>query len=149
MHSRHHWEAGIEWKGENVCGWCGLDDKGITALRGSRPYLAQAGGERHLVGGVGASQAGSGLWTKDVRSRLEKLKLQYVGQLRKSPWCWKRLKAGGEGGDRGSDGWTVSQIQWTWIWASVRRWWKIQEPGVLLSMGSQRVRHNWATEQQQ
>ena len=34
------------------------------------------------------------------------------------------------------------------VWASPRRWWRTGEPGVLLSMGLQRVRHNWATEQQ-
>ena len=33
----------------------------------------------------------------------------------KRPWCWERLRAGGEGDDRGWDGWTVSPIQWTWV----------------------------------
>ena len=41
----------------------------------------------------------------------------------KRPWCWGRLKAGGEGDDRGWDGWMVSLTQWTWIWASSRSWW--------------------------
>ena len=39
----------------------------------------------------------------------------------KRPWCWERLKAGGEVGDRGWDGWMASPI-WTWVWASSRRW---------------------------
>ena len=39
-------------------------------------------------------------------------------------------------------------IQWTWVWASSRRWWRTGKPGVLQSMGSQRVGHNWVTEQQ-
>ena len=51
--------------------------------------------------------------------------------------CWERLKAGGEGDDRGWDGWMASLTQWTWVWAST---------GVLQSMGSQGVRHYWATE---
>ena len=58
-------------------------------------------------------------------------------------WCWERLKAGGEGDDRGWDGWMASPTQWTWVWASFRIWWWIGKPGVLQSMGLQRV---WATE---
>ena len=61
----------------------------------------------------------------------------------KRPWCWERLKAGGEGDNRGRDGWMASPIQWTWIWANSGRWWKTRKPGVLQSMGSQRVRQDW------
>ena len=39
-------------------------------------------------------------------------------------WCWKRLKAGEEGDDRGWDGWMASPSQWTWVWANSRRWWR-------------------------
>ena len=60
--------------------------------------------------------------------------------------CWERLKAGGEGDDRGWDGWMASPTQWTWVWASSRSWWWTRRPGVLQSVGSQRVRHDWATE---
>ena len=67
----------------------------------------------------------------------------------KKPWCWERLRAGGEGGDRGWDGWMPSPTQWTWVWASSGRWWRTGKPGVLQSIRSQRVGHNWATEQQQ
>ena len=38
----------------------------------------------------------------------------------KRPWCWERLKVGGEGNDRGWDGWMASPTQWTWVWASFR-----------------------------
>ena len=55
----------------------------------------------------------------------------------KRPWCWERQKTGGEGDDRGLDGWMASPIQWTWVWASSRRWWRTGKPGVLQSMGSQ------------
>ena len=64
----------------------------------------------------------------------------------KRPWCWERLKAGGEGNDRGWDGWMASLTQWTWVWASSRSWWWTGKPGMLQSMGSQRVRHDWVTE---
>ena len=56
------------------------------------------------------------------------------------------LKAGGEGDDRGWDSWMASATQWAWIWTSSWSWWWIGKSGVLQSMGSQRVGHNWATE---
>ena len=36
----------------------------------------------------------------------------------KRPWCWERLKARGEGDDRGWDGWISSLTQWTWVWTT-------------------------------
>ena len=63
----------------------------------------------------------------------------------KRPWCWERLKAGGEGDDRGWDGWMPSPSQWTWVWVNWSWWWT-GRPGVLESMGSQRVGHDWSTE---
>ena len=62
------------------------------------------------------------------------------------PWWWERLKAGGEGDNRGWDGWMASRTQWTWVWASSTSSWWTGKPGVLQSMGSQRVGHYWATE---
>ena len=64
----------------------------------------------------------------------------------KNPWCWERLKAGGEEGDRGWDGWMASLTQLPWIWVTSGSWWWTGGPGVLQSMGSQRVGHDWATE---
>ena len=64
----------------------------------------------------------------------------------KRPWCWERLRAGGEGGDRGWDGWMASLTQWTWVWVDSRSWWWTGRPGVLQFVGLQRVRHDWATE---
>ena len=49
----------------------------------------------------------------------------------KRPWCWERLKAGGEGDDRGWDDWMVSLIQWTWVCTIYWRWWRTGKPGVL------------------
>ena len=64
----------------------------------------------------------------------------------KRPWCWERLKAGGEGDDRGWDGWMASPTPWTWVWVNSRSWWWTGRPGVLQSIGLWRVRHNWVTE---
>ena len=80
-----------------------------------------------------------------------KLKVQYFGHLmqranslEKSP-CWERLKAGGKGDDRGWDGWMASLTRWTWVWANLGSWWWTGKPGVLQSMRSQRVGHDWET----
>ena len=64
----------------------------------------------------------------------------------KRPWCWKRSKAGREGDNRGWDGWMASSTQRTWVWLNSGSWWWIGRPGMLQSMGSQRVGHDWATE---
>ena len=61
-------------------------------------------------------------------------------------WCWKRLKAGGEGDDRGWDDWMASPTGWTWVWVNSGSWWWTGKPGMLQSMGSQRVRLDWVTE---
>ena len=62
----------------------------------------------------------------------------------KSPWCWERLKVGGELDDRGWDGWMASPTQWTWVWVnSGSRWWT-GKPGMLQSMASQRIGHDSA-----
>ena len=65
----------------------------------------------------------------------------------KSPRCLERWRAG-EVGNRGWDGWMPSLTQWTWTWASSGRWWRTGKPGVLQSMGLQRVGRAWATELQ-
>ena len=85
-----------------------------------------------------------------------KLKFQYFSHLmqradslgkKKTNWFWERLRAGGEGDDRGWYGWMASRIQWTWVWASIKRWWRTGKPGVLQSTGLQRVGCDWASEQ--
>ena len=61
-------------------------------------------------------------------------------------WCWEGLGAGGEGNDRGWDGWMASPTQWTWVWVNSRSWWWTGRPGVLWFMGSQTAGQDWATE---
>ena len=63
----------------------------------------------------------------------------------KRPRCWQRLKSGGEGDNRGQDGWMASPPWWTWVWASSRSWWWTGKPGVLQSMGLQRAGHDLVT----
>jgi len=64
--------------------------------------------------------------------------------LMKRPWFWERLR-GGEGDNRGWDGWMASPTQWTRVWVNTGSWWWTGRPGVLQSVGSQRVAHDWAT----
>ena len=80
------------------------------------------------------------------------LKLQYFGYLMwRTDSVEKTLMLGKIEGRRRTgrqrmrwlDG---SLTQWRWVWARSRSWWWTERPGVLQSMGSQRVRHNWATE---
>ena len=81
-----------------------------------------------------------------------KLKLQYFGHLMwrtdslENTLIWERLKVGGEGDDRGWNGWMASPTQWVWVWVYSGSWWWTRRPGVLQSMGSQRAGHDWATE---
>ena len=81
-----------------------------------------------------------------------KLKLQYFDHLKwradsfEKTLMLERLRAGGEGDDRGWNGWMASPTQWTWVWVNSGSWWWTGRPGVLQSTGSQRVGHNGATE---
>ena len=81
------------------------------------------------------------LWPSDAKNRL----------LGKDPvagkdWSLSQCDRGGEQCDRGWDGWMASLTQWMWVWASSGSWWWTGKPGVLQSMGSQRVGHDWETE---
>ena len=63
----------------------------------------------------------------------------------KRPWCWKRLKAGGKGDNRGWDGWMASPTQWTWVLVDSRSWWWTGLLVCCCPWGC-RVGHDWATE---
>ena len=79
-----------------------------------------------------------------------KLKLQYFGHLMQRTDSFERTlmlgRKEGEGDDRGRDAWMASLTQWTWVWVNSGSWWWTGRPGMLQSMGSQRVKHDWATE---
>ena len=82
------------------------------------------------------------LWPPDAKSWLKELTHW------KRPWYWERLKAKGEGGSRGWDGWIASPTQWTRIWANSGRQWRLVEPGKPQSVGPKRVGYDLATEWQ-
>ena len=79
-------------------------------------------------------------------------KLQYFGYLMQRVDSLEKtlmlggIGTGGEGDNRGWDGWMASPTQCRWVWVNYGSWWWTERPGVLLFMGSQWVRHDWATE---
>ena len=78
-----------------------------------------------------------------LKGLMLELKLQYFATWCKElthlkrPWCWERLKAGGERDNRGWDGCMASLTQWTRVWVNSRSWWWTGRPGMLQFMGSQ------------
>ena len=83
-----------------------------------------------------------------LEEQMLKLKFQYLATWCKEmthlkrPWRWERLKARGQWDNRGWDGWMSSPTRWTWVWVNSGSWWWTGRPGMLQSMGLQRVRHD-------
>ena len=127
--------AGEDW---------GQDEKGTTEdeMAGRHHWLD--GCECEWTPGVGDGQGGLaccdswGHKESDMTEQLPFTSLHF--------WCWEGLGAGGEGDDRRWDGWMASLTRWTWVWVNSGSWWWTGRPGMLWFMGSQRVRHDWATE---
>ena len=143
---RHVWMWELDhkegWVPKNWCFWTVVLEKTIespldckeikpVSPKGNQPWI--------LIGRTDSDAEAEApiLWPPDAKSWL----------IRKRPWCWERLKAGGEGNNRGWNWWMASLTLRTQVWASSRRWWRTGKPGVLQSIGLQKVRHNWAIEQ--
>ena len=134
------WELDYKgsWAPKNWCFWTVVLDKTLE-----RPLDSK---EIQLVHSKGNESEYS------LEGLMLKLKLQYFGHLmRRADSLEKtlmlgKIEGGGEGDDRGWDGWMASPTQWTWVWVNSGSWWWTGRPGMLWFMGLQRVRHNWATE---
>ena len=126
------------WAQKNWCFWTVVLEKTLesplTARRSTQSILKEIN--------PGCSLAGLML----------KLKLQHFGHLMRRADSlektseWEGLGAGGEGDDRGWEGWMASPTRWTWVWVDSGSWWWTGRAGVLRFMGPQRVGHDWATE---
>ena len=135
------WELDYKeiWAPKNWCFWTVLLEKTLESpLDGKEIKPVTPKGNKSCIcfGRTDAEAETLILWPPHEKNWL----------IWKRPWCWERLKAGGEGDDRRWDGWMVSLTQWTWVWENSGSWWWTGKPGVLQSMGLQRVGHDWATE---
>jgi len=134
------WELDYKesWELKNWCFWTVVWRRLLrvpcTARRSNQSILKEISPERSLKGLMLKLETPI-LWPPDTKSRL----------IWKDPDAGK-IEAGGEGDDRGWDGWMASLTQWTWVWVDSGSWWWTGRPGVLWFMGSQIVRHDWATE---
>ena len=78
-----------------------------------------------------------------------KLKLQYLSHLMRRTDSFvktlmlEKIEGKRRGDNRRWGGWMASLTQWTWVWVNSGSWWWTGTLGVLQSMGSQRVRHDW------
>ena len=126
------------WALKNWCLWTMVLEKTLESpldCREIKPVNPKGNQPLILIGRIGAEA--SVLWPPDGKSQL----------IEKDPDAWKDWGQEEEGATK----WDVLVAyltQWTWIWANFRRWWRTGRAGVLQSMGSQRVRHDSVTEQQ-
>ena len=127
------------WAPKNWCFWTVVLEKTLESPLDSRAIQpVQPKGNQFwiFIGRTDAEAETPTLWPPDAKSWL----------IWKDPDAGKDLRAGGEGDDRGWDGWMASPIQWTWVWVNSGSWWWTGRPGMLRFMGLQRDRHDWATE---
>ena len=114
-----------------------------TKIIGSSPITSWWKWKKRLVGSI-LKEINPGC---SLEGLMLKLKLQYFGHLMQTADSFeKTLRAGGEGDDRGWDGWMASPTQWTWVWVNSGSWWWTGRPGVLQFMELERVGHVWVTE---
>ena len=137
------WELDCEegWAPKNWCFLTVVLEKTLESLLDYREIQPVHSEDQEISPGI------------SLEGMMLKLKLQYLTtsceELThwKRLWRWEELGAGGEGDDKGWDGWMASPTRWTWIWVNSGSWWWTGRPGVLRFMGSQRVdtteRLNW------
>ena len=116
------------WALKNWCCWTVVLEKTLESLldcKEIQPVHPKGNKTWTFIGRTNVEAETPILWPPDVKSSLEK------------PWCWERLKVGGEGADRGWDGWMASPTQWTWVWAKSQIRHGVAKSRILLS--------NWTT----
>ena len=114
------------------CG-VGEDSWESLGLQGDQPVNLKVNQSCIFIGRTDAEAETPILWPPDARNWLMEKTLR-LGKIE------------GEGDDRGWDGWMASLTQWTWVWANSGSWWWTGRPGMLQSLGLQRVRHDWINE---
>jgi len=135
------WELDYKesWAKKNWCFWTVVLEKTLKSLMDCKeiqPVHPKGNLSWIFIGRTYAEAEVPILWPPDAKNWL----------IEKGPDAGKDWNAGGKGDDREWDGWMASLTQWTWVWVSSGSWWWTGKPGVVQSMGLQRVRHHWATE---
>ena len=135
--SNHEWMWELDykesWAPKNWYFWTVVLEKTLKSPLDSKeiqPVHSKGDQSWVFIGRTDSEAKTPILWPPHVKSWL-------IGK----DWCWEGLWAGGEGDDRGWDGWTGSPTRWTWVWVNSGSWWWTGRPGVLWFMGSQRVGH--------
>ena len=126
------WELDCKesWAQKNWCFWTVVLEKTLESpldCKEIQPVHPQGNQSWILIGKTDDEAETPILWPPDVKNLTHW----------KRHWCWERLKVGGEGDDRGWDGWIASLTRWTWVWVSSGSWWWTGMPGMLQSMGAQ------------
>ena len=137
------WELDHEegWALKQWCFWSVVLKKSLESPMDSKEIKSVSPKENQpwiFIGRTDAEAEALVLWLSDMKNWYHWKRYE----------CWERLRAKGEGGNRGWDGWMALPTQWTWVWANSGRQWKTGKPGMLRSMGWQRVEYNLVTEQQ-
>ena len=126
------------WVPKNWCFWTVVLEKTLESpldCKGIQPVNLKGNQSWIFIGRTDAEAETPVLWPPNVKN----------GLIWKDPDAGKDWKQE-EKGMTGWDGWMASSTQWTGVWASSGSWWWTGRPGMLQSMGSQRVAHDWATE---
>ena len=135
------WELDYKesWAPKNWCFWTVVLEKTLESpleCKEIQPVHSKGDKSWVFIGRTDVEAETPLLWPPDVKSWL----------IWKDPNALERLRAGGEGDNRGWDGWMASLTQQTGIWMDSGNWCWTGRPGVLWFIVSQRVRHDWATE---
>ena len=128
------------WALKNWCIWPVVLEKTLESpldFKEIQPVHPKGNQSWISIGRTDAEAETSTLWPPDAKSWL-------IGKDPDAGKSWGQEEK--EMDNRGWDGWMASLTQWTWVWVNSRSWWWTRRPGVLQSMGLQRVRHDWAIE---
>jgi len=127
------WEFSYKesWVSKNWCFWTVVLEKTLESLFDSKeiqPVHPKGNQSWIFIGRTDAETETLILWPPDAKN-----------------WLTGKIEGGRRRVDRGWDGWMASPTQWSWVWVNSGSWWWTGKPGVLQSMRSQIVGHNWAT----
>ena len=125
------------WASKNWCFWTVVLEKTLESPLDCKEIQPHPKGNHSwiFIGRTDAEVETPILWPPEAKNWL----------IGKDPDTGKDGRQEEKGMTEG-DGWMASPTQWTWVWANSVSWWWTGKPGVLQSMGLQRVEHDWATE---